>query len=128
MRGSVTLVGQVVEREVDLILVLRTKLGVECEVKRGPAWVVYFRGAGIIFGAGRRANKDIGRHVSDIHQPGMFQANAPGQRGFAGIPGFYGVAFVLTANEITAQVGETAQPLYSAVNSMPQVLARSMLS
>ena len=37
MRGSVTLVGQVVEREVDLILILRTELGVECKVKRGPA-------------------------------------------------------------------------------------------
>ena len=88
MCGSVTLIGQVVEREVDLILVLRTELGVECEVKCGPAWVVDFRGAGIIFSAGRRADKGIGRHVSDIHQPGMFQADTPGQRGFAGIPGF----------------------------------------
>ena len=104
MRGSVTLVGQVVEREVDLILILRTELGVECKVKRGPAWVVDFRGAGIIFGAGRRADKDIGRQVSGVHQPGMFQADAPGQSGFAGIPGFKGIAFVLTANEITAQV------------------------
>ena len=63
MRRAVAFIGQVVERQIDLILVVSAEFGVNRQVQRGPARRARLFRTGIVFGAGGCADKEVGSDV-----------------------------------------------------------------